>query len=175
MQTGYKPLKQSGFKATKTDKDGGFALTTAEELTEARIEAVKTHHYKRVALTEGLEEEYFESYRHVCRKLANTYAKDHQHTVYKAVTRDLNLIGMCGFFSKLLFTVKTHNSNDEVVTCNVHTSTGNPFRPLMRTVVSIVEEKTLGSYPAFRACEQNGVYSKLHNGLFGLMRLFSID
>lgn len=100
VQLGYKLLRQSGFKAAKTDKDGGFALTTSEELTEARLAAVDSHHYKKVPYTLFFEEEYFTSYKFVCRQLSSTYPTDHQGPVYSALTRDVHHIGASGFFKK---------------------------------------------------------------------------
>ena len=142
VQLGFKLLRSSGFKAIKTDKDGGFALTTTEEWMAARSQAVQTHHYKKVAVTEGFELEFIDSYKHVCRQLADTYPKNHRHAVYSALTRDSYMIGIRGFYSRLLFTVKTHKPEGEVVTRNVHGSGDNPFRPLMRLIVSIIKKKT---------------------------------
>ena len=43
-------LKKTGLKAIQTDKDGGFAATTGEELIEARKDAVRSEDYQKVAI-----------------------------------------------------------------------------------------------------------------------------
>ena len=124
-------FKRSGLKAIKTDKDGGSAVTTGEELTEERKKTVQSIHYKQVAVTLDFEEAYLDAYRCVRQRLADKFPSSHRGPLMKNLTRDCRLLGSRGFFSKLLFTVKTHKGSGEVCTRNVHSSVDNPFKPLM--------------------------------------------
>ena len=62
---------------------------------------------KKVSTYEGFEAEYLESYRHVCRKVADTYLESHRHIVYTNLMRDVNRVGVHGCVSRLLLTIKT--------------------------------------------------------------------
>ena len=66
------------------------------------------------------------AYRELCTKVANLYPALEKHIVLENLTRDAYALGTSGFYSKLLFTVKTHKSPGEVKTRNVHSSVGNP-------------------------------------------------
>ena len=87
---------------------------------------MESEHYNKVAFTPSLADDCLEAYRDICRKVADLYPKLEKPIVLSNLTRDAFLLGNSGFYSKLLFTVKTHKSPGEVKTRNVHSSVGNP-------------------------------------------------
>lgn len=80
------------------------------------------------------------------------------------------------FLRNLLFTVKTHKPRGKVVTRNVHGSGNNPFRPLMRLIVSIIKQKTKHFEHLIRdSCHLSSILANTCLGGGANQRLFKAD
>ena len=97
VRAAHRLLRLSGLKATKMDKDGGFAVTEEEKLTEARRQAMQSVHYKKTSFTLGMEDEHMNAYKDICGRLANNFPNTHQSVLLKNLLSDCHNLGSRGF------------------------------------------------------------------------------
>ena len=147
-------LSVSKFDAVPTDKDGGMTLVLKKELIEDKRSILRSSQYAKVFWFEASEndpgsildviEDFKGSIRSAVSTLDPAGSDGEARTpsvLFKELLRDVRFAKPHHFLSKLECTVKTHKGAGAVVLRPIHACPAHPFRPVMRLVASMLQER----------------------------------
>ena len=118
----------------RTDKDGGMAVCSREEMFCALAEGISPKHYRQAILDESLEQGLMTTYSNLCKRVYD-FVEDEAdaNDLRKQLVSDLYHTKW-NFACSVLATCKTHKQPGKVGLRIIHSGARHPWRPIMRWV-----------------------------------------